>query len=149
LLVRLWGYARWPVLIVIMVALFAGLYHIVPSVRHPMRHCLPGAVLGVVLWAAAAALFRLYVYLGAGDPTGVAAKDPKIVLIGRTVGAVIGTAIFLYFSAMAVLVGAELNAELDRRRQARAETAKALAGAPPEIFVAAPEYALPAAAGDG
>jgi membrane protein len=151
LLVRLWTYARWPVLIVIMVGLFTGLYHIVPSVRHPLRHCVPGAVLGVVLWAGAAALFRLYVYLGAGDPTGVAAKDPRIVLIGRTVGAVIGTAIFLYFSAIAVMLGAELNADLDRRREARAEAEKALAGAPPEVFVppSESEYAVPTAAGDG
>jgi len=137
LLVQVWGYARWPVLIAIMVAIFVGLYHIIPSVRHPVRQCVPGAVLGVLLWGGAAGLFRLYVYLGAGDPTGVAAKDPGVVLIGRTVGAVIGTAIFLYFSAMAVLLGAELNAELDRRRKGRAEALRTRSSVPSEVVVSA------------
>ena len=133
MLVHIWAYVRWPLLVVILMAFMAGVFRYVPSITPRWRDCLPGAIVGVVLWAGAAAFFRLYVSLGAGDPTGVSADDPKVVLIGRTVGAVVGTAIFIYFSAFAVLIGAELNAELDRRRAAT------LAAAPQSGPTPAPE----------
>jgi membrane protein len=107
---------RWPMLLVILVAALTGLYHVVPSVRRPLRHCVPGALLAVPLLAAAATLFRMYVLFGAADPTGVRARRSDIVLIGHSVGALVGTVFFLYFAAIAVLLGAELNARLYARR---------------------------------
>jgi membrane protein len=115
-LVRAWDILRWPLLLTVLIGALLGVYRYIPSVSHRWRDCLPGAVLGVVLWVLAAAFFRAYLLLGAGDPTGVAADDPQVVLIGRTVGAVVATAVWMYFSSIAVLLGAELNAELARRR---------------------------------
>jgi hypothetical protein len=62
-------------------------------------------------------MFRYYLALGFGAPTGVISVDPEIILIGRAVAAVVATAFLFYFASSAVLVGAELNAELIRRRR--------------------------------
>jgi membrane protein len=114
-----WEVLRWPLLFVIMVAVLVGLYRYSPNVRHRWRQCLPGAVVGVVLWIGAAIAFRAYLALGAGAPTGVAAADPEVNLIGRAVGASIGTGVWIYFSSLAVLLGAEVNAELLRIKEVR------------------------------
>jgi membrane protein len=106
----IWDIVRWPILVWILVTLLVGLYRYSPNVRHSWRECLPGAILGVVLWAAAAAIFRAYLMLGSGAPTGVRTNDAQVVLIGRAVGASIGTAVFIYFSSIAILLGAEVNA---------------------------------------
>jgi hypothetical protein len=88
-------------------------------VRHSFRECLPGAILAVGLWALLILGFRYYLALGFGAPTGVFSIDPEIVLIGRAVGAVVATGFLFYFASSAVLVGAELNAALIRRRRDR------------------------------
>ena len=74
--------------------------------RHTWRQCLPGAALAVLLWVGAAALFRAYLLAGAGAPTGLSSTDPHLVLIDRAVGASIGTVVWMYLSALAVLTGA-------------------------------------------
>jgi hypothetical protein len=88
-------------------------------VRHSFRDCLPGAVLAAGLWALLILLFRYYLALGFGAPTGVLSVDPEIILIGRAVAAVVATGFLFYFASNAVLLGAELNAELIRRRPRR------------------------------
>jgi membrane protein len=133
---EIWSIVRWPVLLLILVAILVGLYRYSPNVRHRWRDCMPGAVLGVLLWVGAAALFRAYLVLGSGAPTGVRSDDPQVVLIGRAVGASIGTAVFIYFSSIAILIGAEVNALFIRHRQRRAAEPPSL---PP------PSVPLPAA----
>jgi membrane protein len=112
-----WEILRWPLLFVIMVGILVGLYRYSPNVQHRWRQCVPGAVVGVLLWIGAAVAFRAYLALGAGAPTGVAATDPEIKLIGQAVGASIGTGVWIYFSSLAVLIGAEVNAELLRIKE--------------------------------
>jgi membrane protein len=115
----LWTIARWPLLVVLLVLTFTCLYRYSPDVRHSFRDCMPGAVLAVGLWAALILCFRYYLALGFGAPTGVFSDDPRIVLIGQAVGAVVATAFLFYFASSAVLIGAELNAELIRRARGR------------------------------
>jgi membrane protein len=115
-----WNVARWPLLVVVLVLTFVCLYRYSPDVRHSLRDCLPGAVLAVGLWALLILGFRYYLALGFGAPTGVSSKDPTIVLIGHAVASVIATAFLFYFASSAVLIGAELNAELIRRARSRA-----------------------------
>jgi membrane protein len=112
----LWTVGRWPLLYAILLAVLLGLYRYSPSVRFSFRHCLPGAALAVVLWTGAAAIFRVYLLLGAAAPTGVSSSDQNVTIIGRAVGAAIGTAVFMYFSTLAILIGAELNAQLAKLR---------------------------------
>jgi hypothetical protein len=72
---------------------------------------------GVGLWIAAAAGFRAYLMLGAGAPTGVSTGDDRVRLIGQAIGASIATGVWMYVSALVVMLGAEINAELRGRAQ--------------------------------
>ena len=116
-LLTAWTLARWPMLLIVLVGFLLCLYRFAPSVKHPWRQCLPGAVLGVLLWVLAAVAFRVYLATGRGAPTGVVVNDEKVVIIGRAVGAVVATVLWTYFSSMAILLGNELNAELARLRR--------------------------------
>ena len=121
-----WTVARWPLLVVVLLLTFTCLYRYSPDVRHSFRECFPGAVLATGLWALLILVFRYYLALGFGAPTGVISVDPEIILIGRAVAAVVATGFLFYFASSAVLIGAELNAELIRRRPRRI----VLAGSP-------------------
>jgi membrane protein len=114
-----WAIGRWPALLVLLVAFLVCLYRFAPSVKHPWRQCLPGAAVGVVLWIVAAAVFRAYLALGRGAPTGVVVNDTKVVIIGHAVGAVVATVLWTYFSSMAILLGNQVNAELAQQRRKR------------------------------
>jgi membrane protein len=114
-----WTAARWPLLVFVVLLTFTLLYRYSPEVRHSFQECLPGAVLAVGLWTLLILLFRYFLALGFGAPTGVMSVDPEIILIGRAVGAVVATALLFYYASSAVLLGAELNAELIRRRGGR------------------------------
>jgi hypothetical protein len=89
--------------------------------RHSFRQCLPGALVAVVLWTALIVGFRYYLALGFGAPAGVFSNDARITLIGHAVAAVVATAFLFYFASSAVLIGAELNAELIRRARQRVQ----------------------------
>jgi membrane protein len=142
----IWNVVRWPILVLILVALLLGLYRYSPNVRHRWRDSLPGAVVGVLLWAAAAAIFRAYLVLGSGAPTGVRSNDPQVVLIGRAVGASIGTAVFIYFSSIAILLGAEVNALLIRYRARKVAAATPPSEPSVPLPAAGPPLPLPARA---
>ena len=115
-LVTAWYLGRWPVVLLVLIAFLLCLYRFAPSVKHPWRRLVPGAVLGVLLWILAAVAFRIYLALGSGAPTGVVVNDARVVIIGQAVGAVVATVLWTYFSSVAILVGNELNAELARLR---------------------------------
>jgi membrane protein len=118
---QLWQVIRWPLLFVVLLGVIVNLYRYGPNLRLGVRQCLPGACLAVVLWVGAAVGFRAYLLVGAAAPTGVSTKDQQVVLIGRAIGASIGTAVWMYFSSLAILTGAELNGVLLRRRAVRLE----------------------------
>jgi len=90
--------------------MFAILYWASPNVRHPGFHWLsPGGVFAVVIWVIASALFALYV--------------AEFSSYNKTYGALASIVVFLvwlWISNIAVLLGAELNAELERGRQIEA-----------------------------
>ena len=70
-----WTVIRWPLLLAIVVTFLVCLYRFSPNVRHSWRDCVPGALLGAVLWICAAVAFRLSAALGMGGTSGVAADD--------------------------------------------------------------------------
>jgi membrane protein len=104
--VTAWNIAKWPVLLLLVGLMFAILYYASPNVKHPgLRWVTPGGVLAVVLWIVASALFALYVAnFGSYNKTYGALAGPVIFLV------------WLWISNIAVLLGAELNAELERGR---------------------------------
>src|SRR3954452_12301501 len=60
--VDVWNIAKWPVLLVVVMFMFAVLYHFAPNVKMPSFKWISlGAVVAVILWIAASALFALYV----------------------------------------------------------------------------------------
>ena len=103
--VTVWDLAKWPVLLLIVGFLFALLYWASPNARQPIRWITPGGILAVVVWVAASAGFALYV--------------ANFGSYNKTYGSLAGVIIFLvwlWLSNTAILLGAELNAELERGR---------------------------------
>ena len=108
--VTIWDIAKWPVLLAIVSFMFAILYWASPNVRHPgFRWVSPGGVVAVIVWVVASGLFALYV--------------ANFGSYNKTYGALGGVIIFLvwlWLSNIAVLLGAEFNAEVERGRQIEA-----------------------------
>ncbi|MYW03431.1 YhjD/YihY/BrkB family envelope integrity protein [Streptomyces sp. SID3343] len=103
--VLLWDYAKWPVLIVVVNFLFALLYWAAPNAKQGFKWITPGGVLAVVLWAAFSAAFAYYVAnFGTYNKTY------------GTLAAVIVFLVWLWLTNMAILLGAEYNAEIERAR---------------------------------
>lgn len=129
----LWSILRWPVLLLVLVGFLVLLFRFSPNVRHNWRQCLSGAILGAVLWIAAAVAFRVATEAGMRFAGGVSAEDPRVTLIGEAVSAVVATALWAYLASIAILLGGELNALLASGR-ARAGVA---AADPPQASSAA------------
>jgi membrane protein len=108
--VEAWDIAKWPVILVVVMTMFAILYWAAPNVKHPkFRWITPGSIIGVLLWIVASAAFALYV--------------ASFASYNKTYGALGGVIVFLvwlWISNIAVLLGAELNAEVERGRQIEA-----------------------------
>ena len=105
--VTVWNIAKWPVIAIIFMVMLALLYYAAPNVKHPrFRWVSPGAVAAVVLWLLASVAFAFYVAnFGSYNKTY------------GTLGGVIVFLTWLWISNIAVLLGAELNAEAERGRQ--------------------------------
>jgi membrane protein len=105
-----WDIAKWPVILVVVMTMFAILYWAAPNVKHPrFRWLSPGGVVAVLLWILASAAFAFYV--------------ASFASYNKTYGALGGVIVFLtwlWISNIAILFGAELNAELERGRQIEA-----------------------------
>ena len=104
--VTVWEIAKWPLLLVIFMILLAVLYWAAPNVRHGgFRWVSPGAIVAVVIWLIASGLFAVYV--------------ANFSSYNKTYGALAGVIIFLiwmWISNLAILLGLELDAELDHAR---------------------------------
>ncbi|TDB72262.1 YihY/virulence factor BrkB family protein [Micromonospora sp. KC721] len=104
--VAVWNIAKWPVLLVLVSLIFAILYWASPNARHGgFRWVSPGGVLAVLIWLVISGLFGLYV--------------SNFGSYNKTYGALAGVIIFLvwlWLSNIAILLGAEFDAELERSR---------------------------------
>ncbi|MGH2941314.1 MAG: YhjD/YihY/BrkB family envelope integrity protein [Solirubrobacteraceae bacterium] len=105
-----WDVAKWPVLVLVAAFMFAVLYYCAPNVKQPgLRSVLPGGLLAVLLWIVASAAFAVYVAaFGSYNKTYGA------------LGGVIVFLVWLWLTNLAVLLGAELNAERARGRHMEA-----------------------------
>ena len=117
--ITLIGY--WPVVVLISLALLTSLYHLAIPVRTPWRRAVPGAIVGIGLWVAGSVLLRMW--LTWAFQSSKATYGP--------LSAPVAVLFFMYLTALAILLGAELNAEIDRlwpvqaTEQARREEAEA------------------------
>ena len=105
--VTVWDIAKWPVLVLIVSLMFALLYWLAPNVRQPgFRWITPGGIVAVLLWIVASAAFALYVAtFGSYNKTY------------GSVAAVIIFLVWLWITNIAVLLGAEFDAEVERGRK--------------------------------
>jgi YihY family inner membrane protein len=103
--VAIWDVAKWPVLLVIVSFMIALLYWASPNARQGFRWVTPGGILAVVLWVVASAAFAFYV-----------ANFSSYNKIYGSLASVIVFLVWLWISNLAILLGAELNAELERGR---------------------------------
>jgi membrane protein len=108
--VTVWDVAKWPVLVVVVSFMFSILYYASPNVRQPgFRWVTPGGVLAVISWIVGSAAFGIY----------LAAFGSYNKTCG-SLGAIIIFLVWLWLSNVAILLGAEPNAELERGRQIEA-----------------------------
>lgn len=107
-----WKVLQWPIVLVFVLLAFALIYYFAPDVRNQKWIWItPGAVLGVGLWLLVSFSFRLYLHF----------FDSYSKTYGA-LGAVIVLMLWLYLTGAAILIGGEVNAEI--------EHAAAEAGAP-------------------
>jgi membrane protein len=108
--VTVWSIAKWPVLLAVVVLIVALLYYATPNVKQPkFRWISVGAIVAIVVWVIASAAFGFYV-------ANFSSYD-------KTYGSLAGVIAFLlwlWITNLALLFGAELDAELERGRQLQA-----------------------------
>jgi membrane protein len=104
---RVWSIARWPGALAVAMLVFALIYYVTPDVQQrSFRWVTPGAAVGVLLWLAASLGFSFFV--------------SKIADVGALYGAFAGAIVlvgWLWLTNVALLLGAELNAEIEREQQ--------------------------------
>jgi membrane protein len=97
----------WLVLVLVAVAALATLFHLAPPARTAWRRCLPGAGVALALWVLASIGLRAVI---GGDDDGVRRAS-----VYGPLAAPVALLVWLYLLALAVLIGAALNATLERR----------------------------------
>jgi membrane protein len=114
-----WKIVQWPVALLFLVVAFALVYYAAPDVKEQKWHWIsPGAFIGVVLWVVASIGFKIYLsYFNNYSATY------------GSIGAVIILMLWFYVTGLALLIGGEINAEIehaaaeqgDREAKARGE----------------------------
>lgn len=101
----LWNLLRWPIALAVLLFFFSLVYYAAPNVeQRSWKWITPGSVVAALAWLALSGLFAIYTsFAGSYDKT-----------YGSLAGGII-LLLWLYYSALALLFGAELNSELDRQ----------------------------------
>ena len=110
-----WRYAKWPAMVVLLLVIFGVLYYTAPNARvSGVRWVTGGAVVALVAWILASIALAIYV--------------AKFGSYNKTYGALGGVVVFLlwlWLTNLAILLGAEFNAETERAKQLHAGVAGA------------------------
>lgn len=98
-----WKIIQWPIVLGCLILAFALIYYFAPDIRdQAWKWLTPGAALGVVLWLAASFALRIYLQY----------FDSYSTTYG-SLGAVIILMLWLYLTGVAILIGGEVNAEIE------------------------------------
>ncbi|MGX6510937.1 YihY/virulence factor BrkB family protein [Rhodococcus sp. SJ-2] len=108
--VTVWNIVKWPVMLALVVVIVAVLYYATPNVAQPkFRWVSLGSLIAIVVWILASVVFALYV--------------SNFGSYNKTYGSLAGAVVFLlwlWITNLALLFGAEFDAELERGRQLQA-----------------------------
>lgn len=102
--VTFWTVFRWPVVVAVLVAWAALLFHVAPNHRTPWRWDLVGAIVATAAWLAVTLGFRAYLAFAAGTNQVLGALGGALIVL-----------MWLYLLALGLLVGGEVNAILAAR----------------------------------
>ncbi|HEY2392960.1 MAG TPA: YihY/virulence factor BrkB family protein [Candidatus Angelobacter sp.] len=97
-----WRIVQWPIAFLFVVVAFALLYYWGPDAKQKWQWITPGSMVGVVVWIGASMLFRVYLHF----------FDSYSKTYG-SLGAVIVLLLWLYISGLAILLGGEINSEIE------------------------------------
>jgi membrane protein len=104
-----WSITRWPAAVLVAMLVFSFIYFITPDVQQrSWRWVTPGAVIGVLIWLLASWGFSIYI----SNVADVGA------IYGTFTGAIVLVA-WIWLTNVALLFGAELNAEIERQKELR------------------------------
>ena len=105
----IWWIGQWPILIGGLLLAFAAILYLGPNVDHPRWSYLTlGSAVAVVIWLLASGAFALYVSLFASYNKTWGSLAAVIIMLT-----------WLWLSGLALLIGAEVNAEAERSRELR------------------------------
>ncbi|HXA84984.1 MAG TPA: YihY/virulence factor BrkB family protein [Candidatus Dormibacteraeota bacterium] len=97
-----WHIVQWPIALFFVLLSFALLYFWGPDTRQQWQWITPGAVVGVLTWIGASMLFRVYLHFFNSYSKTYGSLGAVIVLL-----------LWLYISGLAILVGGEINSEIE------------------------------------
>lgn len=110
----IWWLGQWPILIGGLLLGFAGVYYFGPNVEHPSwKWITPGALVATAIWLVGSAGFALYV-----------AMFGSYNKVWGSFAAVVVMLTWLWLSGLALLLGAEINAELEREAEEKANPSR-------------------------
>lgn len=93
----------WPVILLLSIIFLTTLFHVSVPVRSPWREDIPGALVALLMWVGGSFLLRVYLTSAVEGPT-----------IYGSLAAPVAVLLWIFISAFAVLVGAAVNAAIDR-----------------------------------
>jgi membrane protein len=104
---QIWSIAKWPAIVLLVSLMISTLYYIAPNVRLPSwRWLTPGASFAVLAWVITTAAFGLYIsHFGNYNKTY------------GTLGTIVSFLIWVWLTNIAMLLGVELDSEIERERQ--------------------------------
>ena len=104
---KIWSIARWPAGVLVAMLVFSFVYYVTPDVKQrSWRWVTPGSAVGVLLWLLASVGFSTYISRVADVGAIYGTFAGAIVLVG-----------WIWLTNVALLFGAELNAEIERQRE--------------------------------
>jgi membrane protein len=109
-----WKFAQWPIVLLFLLIGFGSIYYFAPDLRKPEKRwewLSPGAVVAIVLWLLISLAFRLYLHFFNSYSATYGSLGALIILM-----------LWFYLTGIAILVGGEINSELElaaveRKRQ--------------------------------
>jgi membrane protein len=107
-----WKVLQWPIALAFLFTTFSLIYYFGPDLRHPKwRWITPGSVTAVILWLLISLALRVYLHF----------FNSYSVTYG-SLGALIILMLWFYLTGVAILIGGEINAEIERAARSRGKT---------------------------